>query len=175
MAQVRREGLSLISNGITKRPDGSEVPPVVDIIFVHGLNGHPENTWRGETGRPSGEKAKRSCNIMKFWSKKRETVSQKVFWPHVFLREDIKNARIFTYGYNANVAEGFLKGSNQNNIYNHGRDLAAKFQRELGEDNHYPIIFVVHSLGGIIVKDAIHQSRFLRERTKLVVFFGTPH
>lgn len=38
-----------------------------------------------------------------------------------------------------------------------------------------PIIFVVHSLGGIILKDAIRRSETTQERTKLIVFLGTPH
>jgi hypothetical protein len=48
-----------------------------------------------------------------------------------------------------------------------------------------PIIFVAHSLGGIIVKEALRQSRGLRdyrenqaqifESTFGIIFFGTPH
>jgi hypothetical protein len=56
-----------------------------------------------------------------------------------------------------------------------------------------PLVFVVHSLGGIILKDvrhtqharkylqltspfqAIRRSETMRERTRLIIFLGTPH
>ncbi len=36
-------------------------------------------------------------------------------------------------------------------------------------------MFVAHSLGGVIVKDAIDRSDACRARTKLIIFLGTPH
>ena len=66
-------------------------------------------------------------------------------------------------------------------------------------DNHVcvqdPIVFVVHSLGGIVVKDvrlylcrwgnwsikfntsiqALHKSETICKRTRLIIFLGTPH
>ncbi|KAH7133076.1 hypothetical protein B0J13DRAFT_93028 [Dactylonectria estremocensis] len=36
-------------------------------------------------------------------------------------------------------------------------------------------MFIAHSLGGIIVKDAIRRSQICRSRTKLIIFLGTPH
>ncbi|KFY87869.1 hypothetical protein V498_06989 [Pseudogymnoascus sp. VKM F-4517 (FW-2822)] len=38
-----------------------------------------------------------------------------------------------------------------------------------------PIVFVAHSLGGIITKDALHKSETICKRTRLIVFLGTPH
>jgi hypothetical protein len=37
MPQISRLGLSLVA-------DGGEAP-TLDIVFVHGLGGHPERTW----------------------------------------------------------------------------------------------------------------------------------
>ncbi|KAK1912797.1 hypothetical protein P3342_004733 [Pyrenophora teres f. teres] len=51
--------------------------------------------------------------------------------------------------------------------------LSVSLEREI--DNNQPIAFVVHSLGGVIVKDAIHRSGKIRERMKLIIFLGTPH
>ena len=74
-----------------------------------------------------------------------------VFWPENLLPRDIPNARIFTYGYNAGVFGGVLKGPDMNNVSQHANDLMISLNSELG--NKKPIIFVAHSLGGIIVKD----------------------
>lgn len=75
----------------------------------------------------------------------------KPFWPYEFLVDEVPEARIWTYGYNANVTEGFLQACNQNSIPQHGQDLAVKFERDVENDD--PVIFVAHSLGGIVVKD----------------------
>jgi hypothetical protein len=54
-----------------------------------------------------------------------------VFWPSVFLSEDISNARIFTYGYNADVVAGLFQSSNSNNIFEHTTTMVARLKREL--------------------------------------------
>ena len=74
-----------------------------------------------------------------------------VFWPEKLLPRDIPNARIFTYGYNAGILGGLLKGPDMNNVSQHANDLMISLKSELR--NKKPIIFVAHSLGGIIVKD----------------------
>ncbi|KAH7358175.1 hypothetical protein B0T11DRAFT_319313 [Plectosphaerella cucumerina] len=77
-------------------------------------------------------------------------------------------------GYNVDYITGLLQTSNSNNIFEHATTMRVTLEREL-EHHNVPIIFVVHSLGGVIVKDVINISDFLRDRTKLVIFFGTPH
>lgn len=67
----------------------------------------------------------------------------------------------------------FKAGYNQNSISQHGCDLALKVEREVGNED--PIVFVAHSLGGILVKDAIRRSDLTQSRTKLIIFLGTPH
>lgn len=75
----------------------------------------------------------------------------KVFWPRDYLVEDVSDAEVWTYGYNADVIGGLFKAGNKNSISQHGRDLAIKLEREI--ENQMPIIFVTHNLGGIITKD----------------------
>ncbi|KAH0566370.1 hypothetical protein GP486_000228 [Trichoglossum hirsutum] len=96
-----------------------------------------------------------------------------LFWPNEYLTQDIPKARIWTYGYNADVIDSFFRANNNNSVSQHGRDLAIRIEREI--KNRDPILFVAHSLGGIIVKDAIRRSKACRSRTKLIVFLGTPH
>ena len=77
--------------------------------------------------------------------------SKSIFWPEELLPRDIPNAKIFTYGYNADVIGGLLKGPDMNNVSQHATNLMVDLTFEL--KNKKPIIFVAHSLGGIVVKD----------------------
>ncbi|VBB84614.1 Putative Kinesin light chain [Podospora comata] len=177
----------------------------VNIIFVHGLRGHPQHTWEDNRGRGSvhrgsvergnknaGTATSRKRSILKslFKSKPSSSASistttstadsntteespNKLFWPDEYLTQDIPEARVWTYGYNAEVIGGLFQANNKNSVSQHGRDFAVRVEREI--PNEDPILFVAHSLGGIIVKDAIRRSDACRARTKLIVFLGTPH
>lgn len=123
------------------------------IVFVHGLRGCPRRTWE-ETA---------------------STSPSTIFWPNEFLANDLTEARIWTYGYNADVIGGLFQPGNGNSISHHGRDLSVQIEREVLADNPDPVLFVAHSLSGIIVKDAITRSQTCQERCRLVVFLGTPH
>ncbi|KAK5994162.1 FAD-dependent monooxygenase prx3 [Cladobotryum mycophilum] len=170
-----------------------------NIIFVHGLRGHPQRTWgRGpaddgdsddnkhdygrSSKRPNESRAVAPFKFL-FRRKRQEPTTrttndldpllQKPFWPEEFLATDIPEARIWTYGYNADVIEGVFQANNGNSISQHGRDLAVQFDREI--DNDQPVVFIAHSLGGIVVKDAIRRSKACQSRTRLIIFLGTPH
>ncbi|KAK3905061.1 hypothetical protein C8A05DRAFT_41968 [Staphylotrichum tortipilum] len=97
----------------------------------------------------------------------------KLFWPDEYLTQDIPEARVWTYGYDADAIGGLFKANNKNSVSQHGRDFEARFEREIRNED--PILFVAHSLGGIIVKDAMRRSGICRARTKLIIFLGTPH
>jgi hypothetical protein len=125
------------------------------IVAIHGLNGNPINTWT-------------------------EPKSQKL-WFRDFLPKDVPNARIMTFGYDATAAfERSTAG-----ILEHARDLLRcldEARLEFEEINR-PILFIVHSLGGLVLKQAlviaaesgIRQYKPIWEATKGVLFFGTPH
>ncbi|KAI0145536.1 hypothetical protein GGR57DRAFT_506731 [Xylariaceae sp. FL1272] len=170
--------------------------PTVNIIFVHGLRGHPQSTWEcSRTEAPANStsaKTRSSRNVLKTLFRPKHVESSaapgvkniskttpdstrehQVFWPRDYLLEDVPEAQVWTYGYNADVIGGLFQANNQNSVSQHGRDLAVKLERDI--ENQMPIVFVAHSLGGIIVKDAIHRSEVCRSRTKLIIFLGTPH
>ncbi|VUC24625.1 unnamed protein product [Clonostachys rosea] len=155
------------------------------IIFIHGLRGHPQNTWgRGsDEGRNTApESAPKPTYRLKTFFKRekprsnsgpRSAPQTRPFWPDEFLTHDIPEAAVWTYGYNSEVMSGLFTPNNQNSVSQHGRDLAERFEWEI--DNEHPVIFVAHSLGGIILKEAVRRSKVCQSRTKLIVFLGTPH
>ncbi|KAG4435057.1 hypothetical protein IFR05_009447 [Cadophora sp. M221] len=137
----------------------------VDIVLVHGLNGNPRTTWTAPNG---------------------------VFWPSQLLPATLKSfqARILVYGYNADVYTfGSSKGGPSSDmIHQHAQTLLANLalERKSEEVAEHPIIWVAHSLGGILVKRALELSfdlqgnhdddlRSIFVSTFGVIFLGTPH
>lgn len=67
------------------------------IVFVHGLTGNRETTWTHK--------------------------ESKTFWPQTLLARDLPNARILTFGYDADIV-GALKPAGSNTLRDHGKSLA---------------------------------------------------
>jgi hypothetical protein len=96
---------------------------------VHGLNGDPIKTWTTK-------------KTEKFWLADPE-----------MLPKNMSNARILSYGYDASVASLFGRTSSDR-ILQHAHILIAELvaNRLLEGAMERPIIFICHSLGGIVVK-----------------------
>src|SRR6186713_2281792 len=149
-------------SSVNQYPVGIEVlkdpsSPVVDIVFVHGLTGNRDRTWTG----PGSSQP----------------------WPAILLPEDVQGARISTYGYDADIVS-FWGASSRNRIRDHARNLLSDLTdlRENSETTNLPIIFVAHSLGGLVCENALIISnnaekhlRRLLECTRAIAFLGTPH
>jgi protein SERAC1 len=78
--------------------------------------------------------------------------SSSVFWPADLLPADCPKARILTWGYDTRITKYMVGAVNKSSIFSHSKDLLFALQRERELDK--PIIFVAHSMGGIIVKEA---------------------
>ncbi|KUJ21853.1 uncharacterized protein LY89DRAFT_694338 [Mollisia scopiformis] len=76
-----------------------------------------------------------------------------------FCLKYLTTARILTWGYNANVTD-FSGTTSSDRILQHAHTLIAQLwaDRELENAAERPIIFLCHSLGGIIVKRALAYS-----------------
>ena len=79
--------------------------------------------------------------------------NETVFWPADILPHDCKSARVLTFGYDSKVSKYFKGAVNQNNLFSHAKDLLFALIRERARCRERPLIFVAHSLGGILVKD----------------------
>ena len=91
--------------------------------------------------------------------------------------KQLPNARILLFGYNANVAfETSIAG-----VKEHAVNLLNRIASKREDVEERPIVFVAHSLGGIVVKRALVEAklddsyRSIREATHGIAFFGTPH
>lgn len=141
-------GLKLLYDGLT---------PKVDIIAVHGLNGHRENSWTAANG---------------------------VNWLHDLLPGDMPNTRVLSWGYSlTTVGNSNEKISQQQVSEQLVYDL---WEMRLSTKTiNRPIIFIAHSLGGPIVKSALlfadsaqetstTDLRSIRLSTRGEIFMGTP-
>jgi hypothetical protein len=95
----------------------------------------------------------------------------------------LKTARILTYGYDAYVVRRSVASSNR--LIDHARNLLNDLttDRAAYHASIRPIIFVAHSLGGLVCKQAILFSRDspdahlqgIFNHTIGIAFMGTPH
>jgi hypothetical protein len=166
-----------------------------DIVFIHGLQGHPLRTWSYmKPNHLKGSKAEALKGIFKRKTKASlstgmeenieendsNAVLEDVFWPRDLLPQECGRARILTWGYNTIITK-FYESTNKNNVFAHAKNLLAALKRERPESR--PIIFVAHSLGGILVKEVLRRSsestqdslNDIVRSTSAVVFLGTPH
>lgn len=140
-----------------------DTEPIADIVFVHGVGGSSRQTWCYDH-------------------------DPVYFWPLNWLPYEpvISSARISTFGYNAHFAS-FAEPSNIYNISDFAKELLfrLRFAHDSNETALHigsaPIIFVAHSMGGLVVKKAFilgQNDVYYRDIVKAVsafVFLSTPH
>jgi hypothetical protein len=128
---------------------------LASIVFIHGIQGHPEKTWtHGEKESP-----KSKSGLAKIFRRKKPVDSESsgtthLFWPKDLLAKDLPHTRILTYGYDSLVSKFFKGPANQSGILAHGEALLSALEISRRGFRERPIIFIVHSLGGVILKQA---------------------
>ncbi len=100
----------------------------IDIVALHGLGGDLIATWTWTDKKTS----------LNWLSDKR------------FLAKDISNARIMTFGYNS--ARYFSRSEADVRDFASGLLIALKSKRRGRGEKNRPIIFLCHSLGGLVFK-----------------------
>ncbi|KAK3681010.1 hypothetical protein B0T22DRAFT_523796 [Podospora appendiculata] len=108
-----------------------------------------------------------------------------VCWPRDLLPHVLLTARVLTYGYDTNVRSRFVSPVSQNTVGDHGWNLLCSLDDLRRHAPKRPLLFIAHSLGGLVTKIALARSEDSRadkphlhliiESTVGVFFFGTPH
>ncbi|MFK0734129.1 MAG: NACHT domain-containing protein [Gloeotrichia echinulata GP01] len=128
-----------------------------DIIFVHGLAGHSWSTWHPQNQRDRGD--------VNFW----------LYWLGEDLQQNGIDVGIWTFGYEA--ARFQFSGPAMPRF-----DQASNLLEylEVNDIGKRPLIFITHSMGGLLVKEVIRTAQTFNkqaiiEQTKWIVFLSTPH
>ena len=100
--------------------------PIADVVFVHGLTGRGTTSWQ------KGD----------------------VLWPKELLPKQLPNVRIIAWNYNVDVLRFFNSKSKEKSILQHAENLLFDLGGEREEEGR-PIIFIGHSLGGLVIKQAL--------------------
>jgi tetratricopeptide (TPR) repeat protein len=135
--------------------------PRASVIFVHGLGGHAYDTWRRDARRT-------------------EAPEDVTFWP-LWLAEDVGGISVYTLTYEA-PASNWLGTSLP--LQDQAVNVLEVLLSEPGLKSG-PLVFICHSLGGLIVKqilldlqqqkDRRKEAKDLLGRVTQVVFAATPH
>ena len=149
--------------GQTSKPEPAEMTGLIkisgcdnpkrcgDVIFVHGLGGHARGTWHPQERRDDDN----------FW----------LTW----LAQERPDLGIWSFGYKAEPFE--WRGSTMP-LFDRASNLHEYL--EVYDIGKYPIIFIAHSMGGLLVKEMLRnaqtfQKKAVIQQTKGIVFLSTPH
>ena len=129
------------------------------IIAVHGLN--PRN--RNDTEHA--------------WSTWQTPEPEKRLWLRDDLPKLLPESRIFLYEYNATV----VYGRDRNTFVGKANELLEAIRIERHDIESRSMIFLGHSLGGLLIKQALINAHnnpkytSIKEATSGLAFFATPH
>ncbi|KAJ0289300.1 hypothetical protein Brms1b_001105 [Colletotrichum noveboracense] len=111
-----------------------------DIVAIHGLNGHYLKTWTDE---------KTGTN-----------------WLKSFIPQIVPVARVMSFWYNSTVQ--FSKSTSDIDVFSDQLLEGLLAERESIEEQDRPLIFICHSLGGLVFKQ-VNLRQPSREFLKLIV------
>ncbi|KAF3129151.1 hypothetical protein TWF569_010589 [Orbilia oligospora] len=148
-----KHGLFFLNEAQFTQLDETEILYPVDIVAIHGINGGAYETWRHMNG---------------------------TLWLQDLLPADLPGCRVFTSGYSSATAFGSSAEELDDVAFAILLDL--NFQRPSIKEQSRPVIFLGHSIGGILVKQAINLITTdlsyyagISDCVRGVVFLSTPH
>ncbi len=153
---------------------------ILNVVFIHGLTGDVYETWNGK-----------KQDITKNENESYENIAEdkigKDYWPSKLkqaFNTKNKRANFWSLGYPAPLTKKEDPNKCVENLRTSSLNVINTIAiPELQKQNSGKIIFIAHSLGGIIVKAIISESKnlpkekigFLYENIIGVAFLGTPN
>lgn len=154
-------------------PKEASAEPAIDVVFIHGLMGGAYKTWRMTDDKTSAIKAGGVVEDLREEDRPREGDG---CWPTDWLAKDLPSARLLSTEYKTNLTE--WSGATLPL-----QELSAHLLEKLvaAGVGERPVIFVTHSLGGLVAKQMLQLVRSeekyaaLGERIRGIVFYSCPH
>lgn len=160
---------SSLSTSSTDVVSQRESPPI-DVIFVHGLRGGPFKSWR-----MADDKVSTTSKAGLVEHIDQEAGKEGTFWPGEWLSADFPQARLFSLRYKTKLTQwtgdSLLLQEVSSMLLE--KLLAARI-------GNRPIVFVTHSMGGLVVKQMLYQAKLnnlhdFLDNTVGIVFYSCPH
>ena len=187
----------------------SSDPAYVDIVFVPGLLGGPAWTWRqgddalnksadessqgnqksstSDEGNDQASYSQESGNLeigshVIAQHSRRSPSELSKCWPTDWLAKDCPNVRILTIEYDTNLSDWAPKcpyDKEKRTLHARSAEFVEKLQ--LAGVGQRPVIWVGHSMGGLLIKKMLLLAqenpavKNLVNKTKGIVFFSVPH
>ncbi|KAG0570311.1 hypothetical protein KC19_6G153100 [Ceratodon purpureus] len=165
----RPKGIRKINDVVylLSEPEGRK--PDIEIVFIHGLQfiDHSDAFWKTWTAASKDQDGKEVC------------------WPMAWLAEDFPGARILSVSYDSSAIKTPETG--RIDLFLAGETLLQSMvdlNADVGQRG-CPIVFVCHSLGGLVAKQIvlIAHTKFSKERKYVDFlnniggfhFYATPH
>jgi len=162
--------------------------PMLDVVFVHGLTGGPYTTWNGVRDEPDvSEDLIQGVNADGSEPFNRKFAGEE-YWPS-WLDKDLRtdpaiSVNVWSLGYPAPLLSRDDPLGYPESLRTGIRPLVSRLLlANLAGSEKTRLVFVGHSLGGLMIKAALdyldrstdRDERRLVERCVGVAFLGTPH
>ncbi|RDW87439.1 hypothetical protein BP5796_03133 [Coleophoma crateriformis] len=141
---------------------------IADIVVVHGL-ASSQTSWEARDVPPQPDLKPRNAS--------QAPPATRLSWVHNFLPQENLKCRIMVFNHNTRWEDNALSKS----LSDHGDDLVRALSRvRKGSEKNRPIIFIGHSFGGLIVKQAMVNGHaglgdLIHQQARGFIFLGTPH
>lgn len=147
----------------------------MDVVFVHGLNGHAKETWE----RPKQAPRRLWFWPFWFWPSRQEPQDsvESLFWPN-WIATEFSEAGVWSLGYPA--ASTAWRGHAMP-LPDRAKNILQLFH--LNKIGTRPIILIVHSLGGLLTKQILQIAQTqnnpswqaVGRAVAGILFLATPH
>lgn len=165
---VQKIGFTVVGDGGSK--------PTGDIVILHGLQGHPWKTWACKRNQVEAQESsapdkfrlrlpvrhkkgvKNDASISTLAPDDLSKTDLVTYWPGELLPRKFPTQRILTYGYDSHISHFFHGAAVQGNIWTIARDFLQELAALRKGDPKRPLLFICHSLGGLVVKSVSIQN-----------------